>query len=78
MDRYSNLVNDLTDAGIKCDTVFVEVGSRGFITKENKSSLTFLARKLRITKVKNFIAMTGRTALEGSRIIYNARNSPSW
>ena len=76
--RYENLQYDIENTGIPCDTIIIEVGARGLITRDNKSALTFLARKLGVTKVSKFIAMTGRTALEGSRIIFNARNSPEW
>ena len=76
--RYSNLEYDLNEQGLSCDVIYVEIGLRGLITKSNKQSMTFLGRKLGITKISNFIAMSGRTALEGSRIIFNARNSPQW
>ena len=76
--RYSNLEYDLIELGYSCDVIFVEIGSRGLITKSNKQSMTFLAKKLGISKISNFIAMSGRSALEGSRVIFNARNSPHW
>ena len=76
--RYETLQSDIEESGIPCEMIIVEVGAQGFITRENKLSLTFLARKLGVTKVSNFISMTSRSALEGSRIIFNARNSPEW
>ena len=76
--RYNQLECDFSDIGVKCESIYVEIGARGLITKDNKSALTYLARKLGISKVSNFIAMSGRKSLEGSRIIYNARNSPQW
>ena len=66
------------ESGYTVHLVTVEVGARGFISKENKSSLVFVATKLGINKISHFTATTAKLALLGSRVIYNARNSPSW
>ena len=77
--RYENLVTDSEqESGFKVHLVTVEVGARGFISKENTTSLVFVATKLGINKISNFTATTAKLALLGSRVIYNARNSPSW
>ena len=77
--RYNQLVTGIEEeSSYKCNLVTAEVGARGFISKENKSSLVFVATKLGINKISHFTATMAKLALLGSRVIYNARNSPSW
>ena len=76
--RYAPLLSDLQEAGTKANLITIEIGARGFISKVNKSSITHLAHILKISKIKEFTAMSSRLALSGSRAVYNARNSPEW
>ena len=38
-NKYAPLVNDIVDQGYKCDLICLEVGSRGYLSKENKMRL---------------------------------------
>ena len=39
LDSYTQLASDITTNGLKCELIWFEVGSRGIITKNNKSQI---------------------------------------
>ena len=59
-DRYASLVGDITNEGYSCTLIPLEIGSRGLITKSNKSRLRRLLRILhsntKYTELKNSIS----------------------
>ena len=45
-DRYAALVGDVSEAGYECSLIPFEIGSRGSITKPNKTRLIFLKKSI--------------------------------
>ena len=78
-DRYAALVGDISDAGYKCTLIPFEIGSRGLITKSNKSRLRGLLRTLKsnvpYTALKNNIS---KKSLMSSFSIFQARHEKEW
>ena len=79
VDKYTPLVNDLRENGIKCKLWCVEIGSRGYVSEENKASIKELLDLLHLRKQTKHICQTlSRLALVTSYAIYNLRNEPQW
>ena len=76
-ERYADLVREIS-AEHRIELITLEVGTRGFISTDNKQKLISLCRKWKIKKMSAVLATTARLALIGSRSIWNGRNSPTW
>lgn len=78
-DRYATLVGDISDAGYKCTLIPIEIGSRGLITKLNKTRLRGLLRTLKsnvkYAALKNNIS---KKSLTSSFSIFQARQEREW
>ena len=79
LDRYASLADDIRIAGYDCRLVPFEIGSRGLITKQNKSHLNQLLRtvesKTKYSKLKDDIS---KAALASSFSIFQARHEKEW
>ena len=50
--RYSSLVYDCKKAGFNCVNTPLEIGARGLITQQNRSTFTWLCSRAKERKVK--------------------------
>ena len=77
--RYTQLKSDIEDSGYICNNVPFEVGSRGHINIENRSTLATIhgiaSPKM---KLKNFIQIISKISLLCSYSIYVSRNDRGW
>ena len=79
VDKYTPLMNDLRQHGYKCTLWCVEIGSRGYVSAENKASLKEMLNLLHLSKqIKELCKTLSRLALVTSYGIYNMRNEPEW
>ena len=78
LERYTQLAADINLKGFKCDLICFEVGSRGIITKDNKSQIYRIFKVFNESKVKQHFNKISQIALVSSYIIYLARNEPKW
>ena len=77
IDRYLTLIADIEDAGFQVKYYPIEIGSRGYISKDNISRLKSLSKDINVhlhqKTTKNCLAYTGHrletsdTAAPGSR-----------
>ena len=76
--RYEFLSNDIKDAGFQCQTIPIEVCSRGHINSRNRSSLASIFHTCQVKKYQQTIKSLSKLSLLGSYTVYNSRNSDSW
>ena len=76
--RYTYLSEDIEEKGYTCHNSPLEIGTRGYISPRNKSTLMYLAHICNIKKPQNFIKTIGKLSLLGSYQLYLARNSQDW
>ena len=78
-NKYTALVNDVKKAGFKCQLLCFEVGSRGFISKENKGRLHELTRIFGLPRKQKLVTNgLSKLALMTSYGVYTSRNEPHW
>ena len=72
-------MSDIETAGYNCFLYVVEVGSRGYIDKQNenrlKSFLRNISKKVRWSKVKHVLS---KLAILGSYSIYSSKEEHLW
>ena len=76
--RYAYLKEDIEERGFHCFNNPLEIGTRGYISQRNKSTISYLAEICKVRKPKLFVKTIGKIALLGSYQIYLARNSQDW
>ena len=77
--RYLNLAADLTNAGWEMDRRPFEVGSRGQITKRNKTTICDITRKYGLNvKKSKLLKDLSKIALLCSFIVFQAHCQPDW
>ena len=76
--RYTFLTEDIEEKGFSCHNSPLEIGTRGYISPRNKSTLMYLAHICKVRKPHNFLKTIGKISLLGSYQIYLARNSQDW
>ncbi len=76
--KYGSLATDIENAGFKCNLVCFEVGSRGLITKNNKSQFQKIAKIAQSKCAKDLWAQSSRIAISCSYVIFNARYEKEW
>ena len=54
-DRYASLEYDILELGHQCEVLTIEIGSRGYITKENKERLTNIFKSFKVKKHTNIL-----------------------
>ena len=78
-ERYEGLATDIEDSGYKCNNLPFEIGSRGYISLENKSTLTAVHQLCRPkTKLRQFFQNISKVSLLCSYSIYLSRNYRDW
>ena len=77
--RYFDLKTDLQQAGWLVNLVPFEIGSRGLVTKRNKTALinTFKRNHIKV-KHNNLIKNVSKISLLCSYVIFQARTEPTW
>ena len=78
--KYAPLVADLSRS-FKVFQYSVEIGARGFISKQNKARLKSFALNCcdaSSADLKGFIAYCSKASLLASFSIFQARNEPTW
>lgn len=79
INKYCALVNDLTDIGYNCDIHCIEIGSRGFISKENRSRLQSMLCDISLKKqFKHVCNNISKLALVTSYAIFKLKDEPQW
>ena len=78
MDRYGSLVADLQTAGYKPELICVEIGSRGLITKDNKSRIKSVFKFTGNRVPKSLFKDLCKCALLCSYALWNSRHEPQW
>jgi hypothetical protein len=74
VNRYRQLKVDIEDNGFKVDYYPVELGSRGFISKDNEARLkSFFRKNAKDTKYSNIKPVLCKTILVGSFVIYHSK-----
>ena len=77
-NKYAHFITDIKSHNVTLTPV--EVGVRGYLTKENTNSFTYFHRnhcKKNIPK-KKFLSNISALAITGSYYIYTARKEPTW
>ncbi len=79
VDRYKNLIADIEERKYKVQYFPVEIGSRGYIDKENCQRLKCMLHKLKVglkfTSIKGDLS---KIALLGSYIVYHSKYDEIW
>ena len=62
--KYTPLVNNLRRSGYKCTLWCVEIGSRGYISEENRAALKGMLKLIMVSKqIKHVCQTLSRLAL---------------
>ena len=78
-DKYSSLVSDLQAAGFSVDFIPLEVGVRGIINKENKTSIKLIKKVSKSTvSLGSLISSISKRAVISSYYIFLSRNDQNW
>ena len=77
IERYQSLQSEINSSH-DCKLITVEVGARGFITSENKTKIKNILTATNVKKISAVTTTLSKLALIGSKLIYNARFSPTW
>ena len=77
--KYTSLKSDIEDAGYTCFLIPFEIGSRGHVTRTNRSNLilTFVQNKINSNALK-CIKQLSKISLLCSFSIFHAYKEPSW
>ena len=80
--RYENLIQDLNCAGYQSSCLAIEVGARGFISKENQLRISDLFRFVGQTMNKkdsnSFLDKLKKTVIIASYVIFYSKFEQSW
>ena len=77
--KYNDLKSDLIKAGWTTSLIPFEIGSRGYVTKRNTSTLTGITKKVPTQiKHKKLITELSQISLLCSFTIFQARCQPTW
>ena len=76
--RYEFLSSDIKDAGFNCQTIPLEICSRGHINSRNRSSLANIFHSCQVKTYSKTIKNLSKLSLLGSYTVYNARRIDSW
>ena len=73
-------MNDIKVANptYNCFLICLEIGSRGFLSKDNKAQINRILSIVKVRKSKPVYIECSKLALLGSYAIYNARFEPNW
>ena len=78
-ERYSSLAADIEDENFQCHNLPFEIGSRGHISSENKSTLVLLHQLCQPKEsLSKFMKNISKISLLASYAIYLSRNEINW
>ena len=77
--RSGALVNDIVNQGYNCQLICLEVGSRGYVSKGNKTRLKTQLTKMKMgRKLKTTLHHISKLAVVSSYSIFCAKDEPTW
>ena len=71
-------MSDIEESDFTVDYYPIEIGSRGFISKENESRLKSFFRKVTKERYNSIKPILCKTALTSSFVIYHSKYEDSW
>ncbi len=77
-NKYSSLVTDIESAGYKCNLIYFEIGSRGLVSKSNKTQFKKNAKLAQSKRARDLWAQSSKIAVSCSYVIFNARFEREW
>ena len=78
-EKYCCLVEDIRSAGYTVDFWTLEIGSRGYISKNNMLNLKNITKLLKCEQSASKLSVSlSKLAILGSYSVYNSRNEPTW
>ena len=79
LNKYTSLVNDITNNNFEVSLLALEVGSRGYISCENDKTLRTIHKHLNIeAPYKKFKTNICKLAVISSFVIFHAKSEPHW
>ena len=78
VDRYQDLICDIEDAGYNVEYFPFELGSRGFISKDNEARLKQLLRKTSNAKYNQVKQTLCKIVIISSYVIFHSKYEDSW
>ena len=76
--KYEQLIADIESKGFKTFYYPIEIGSRGYISKENSTRLKSLFHELKICNIKSVSKSLSSLALIGSFVIFHSKFEALW
>ena len=78
-EKYADLVNELKEKGFNAKLFCIEIGSRGYISKENVKCLKCMFHHFKSNLgVQSIRTSLCKTAIVGSFIVYYSKYDPNW
>ena len=77
IERYKSLLSEIKSSH-DCKLITVEVGSRGVVSNDNKTKIKNILTACNVKKISAVTSTLSKLALIGSKLLYNARYSPTW
>ena len=78
-NKYAPLVNDIVNQGYNCQLICLEGGSRGYISKGNKTRLKTLLTKMKMGRqFRTTMHQISKLAVISSYSIFCAKDEPTW
>jgi hypothetical protein len=78
-DKYSPLVSDIESNGFTVELIPVEIGSRGYLSKDNNDRLRCIHKSMKVAvPFKQFRLNIVKLAIISSFVIHHAKTEPMW
>ena len=78
-NKYASLTTDIKDQGYSCNLFCLEIGSRGYVSKENKLRVKSLLKRVKQGKnVKMLLKNVSKLSLMSSYSLFIAKDEPNW
>ncbi len=77
--KYQSLISDIENNSFTVEYHAIEIGSRGYISKENSTRLKKVHKSMAInTPYKKFQNSISKLAIISSFVIFHAKTEPTW
>ena len=78
-DKYCPLVSDIESNGFTVELIPVEIGSKGYLGKDNNDRLKHIHKSLKVAvPFKQFRLNNVKLTIISSFVIYHAKTEPTW
>ncbi|XP_041466188.1 uncharacterized protein LOC121416780 [Lytechinus variegatus] len=78
-NKYAPLTNDIIDQGYSCKLFCIEVGSRGYVSKQNKVRIKSLLKTMKLGKKnKAMLNRISKMSIMTSYSLFLAKDQPTW